>query len=479
MKRIIDLEPYSAMKDSGAKWLGEVPEHWEMRRLRDLSRVPIRSGVGESAQEFRSDWPRCVRITDIAGPRKLKESNRVSLPPEFMDQAPIEQSDILLAADGATYGKTYLHVDASHPACFGCHLVRWRLSSEVIPEWASYWTESNVYWDQVHTGVVKTTIEGFTASKFRGLSLALPPLLEQVAIARYLDHFGQRVRRLVRSKRKLIALLKEQKQAIIHRAVTRGLDPSVPLKDSGVEWLGEVPEHWEVVPNRALFDEMKERDCPNEEMLSVTIKRGVIKQSSLLERTSKKDNSNLDRSNYKLVQPGDIAYNKMRAWQGAIGVSKYRGIVSPAYVVLRPRIGCESGYFNQLFRTISFAKEAERNSYGIASDMWSLRPEHFKLIRSCLPPPNEQVAIQEYLTSTCDVIDTAIDRATREIRLLEEFRTRLVSDVVTGKLDVREAASDLPEIDPLEVEDDLDEYLEATYEEDFNELEAIPEEIEV
>ena len=169
------------------------------------------------------------------------------------------------------------------------------------------------------------------------------------------------------------------------------------MKESGIEWLGEVPEHWEVVPNRTLFDEIKDRDCSDEQMLSVTIKRGVILQSTLLEGTSKKDNSNLDKSNYKLVQPGDIAYNKMRAWQGAIGASPYRGIISPAYVVQRPRRqSSHPAYFHNLFRIPSFQKEAERWSYGIASDMWSLRPEHFKVIYSCLPPLSEQNAIVRY-----------------------------------------------------------------------------------
>ena len=115
------------------------------------------------------------------------------------------------------------------------------------------------------------------------------------------------------------------------------LTPSLAMKDSGVPWLGEVPKHWEVLPNRALFAEVKERDHPEEEMLSVTITKGVIRQQALLVDSSKKDSSNQDKSAYKLVRPGDIAYNKMQAWQGSVGVSDYQGIVSPAYVVERPR----------------------------------------------------------------------------------------------------------------------------------------------
>ena len=150
------------------------------------------------------------------------------------------------------------------------------------------------------------------------------------------------------------------------------LTPSPAMKDSGVPWLGEVPKHREVLPNRALFAEVKERDHPEEEMLSVTITKGVIRQQALLVDSSKKDSSNQDKSAYKLVRPGDIAYNKMRAWQRSVGVSDYQGIVSPAYVVERPRDGTDSRYLHYLLRTPAFSKEAERWSYGITSDMWTL-----------------------------------------------------------------------------------------------------------
>src|SRR5690606_11490735 len=134
------------------------------------------------------------------------------------------------------------------------------------------------------------------------------------------------------------------------------------------------------LPHRAVFSEVKDQGHIDEPLLSVTIAKGIIPQSKLLANSSKKDSSNLDKSKYKLVCPDDIAYNKMRAWQGAIGVSRHRGIVSPAYIVVRLRRAGDPNYFHYLLRTPLFAKEAERWSYGITPDMWSLRPEHFKLI---------------------------------------------------------------------------------------------------
>ena len=214
------------------------------------------------------------------------------------------------------------------------------------------------------------------------------------------------------------------------------LNPYPEYKDSGVVWLAKVPTHWYVVPNRSTFIEVNDQNHPDEEMLSVTISRGVIKQSTLLDDSSTKDGSRIDRSSYKLVKPGDIAYNKMRAWQGAIGVSTYRGIISPAYVVQRPREGNNPDFLHYLLRTPAFAKEAERNSYGITSDMWSLRPEHFKTIFSCLPPPEEQNAIVRFLDHTGELINRYIRAKERLIALLEEQRQAVIHQFITRGLDL-------------------------------------------
>ena len=205
---------------------------------------------------------------------------------------------------------------------------------------------------------------------------------------------------------------------------------------SSQEWLGEVPKHWHVLPNRAIFVEVKDRNHPDEEMLSVTITRGIVKQKALLEGSSKKDSSNQDKSAYKLVQPSDIAYNKMRAWQGAIGASTLRGIISPAYVVMRLRNADDlPRYFHHLYRTPQFAKEAERWSYGITSDMWSLRPEHFRMIYTPEPPSDEQDAIVRFLDWANGRLERAIRTKRKVIALLNEQKQAIIHCAVTHGLD--------------------------------------------
>jgi type I restriction enzyme S subunit len=309
---------------------------------------------------------------------------------------------------------------------------------------------------------------------FKYLPCVLPPLPEQAAIVRYLDHVDRRVRRLTRAKRKLIALLTEQKQAIIHRAVTRGLDPDVPLKDSGVEWLGKVPEHWEVRRNGRLFAQRNETGFADLPILEVSLRTGIRIRDF---ETSARKQLMSDRDKYKRARTWDIAYNTMRMWQGAVGIAPTDGLVSPAYVIARPLPGTVSRYFEMLFRTSVYMQEVDNYSRGIVKDRNRLYWEDFKAMPSCYPPPSEQSAIVDHLDQATADIDTTITRAEREIELLNEYRTRLIADVVTGKLDVRDAAAALPEVDPLAEDEDADD-LDADLAQDAAELDETLEEAE-
>jgi type I restriction enzyme S subunit len=202
-------------------------------------------------------------------------------------------------------------------------------------------------------------------------------------------------------------------------------------KPSGVAWLGKIPSHWNVRRNKGVFDERKEADQPDMELLSVTINRGVIKQDEI---TAKKDSSNEDKSKYKVVRQNDLAYNKMRMWQGAIGASDRDGIVSPAYIVLRPRDALYSRYYHYLYRTEAFIAEANRHSYGLCLDMNSLRYEDFKSIYSPVPPREDVVRIVAFLDQKTTEIDAAIAKKKRLIELLQEQKSILINQAVTRGL---------------------------------------------
>ena len=302
-----------------------------------------------------------------------------------------------------------------------------------------------------------------------------PPLPEQAAIVRFLDYADRRIRRYIRAKQKLIKLLEEQKQVIIHRAVTRGLDPNVRLKPSGVEWLGDVPEHWEVRRNGRLFLQRNETGFGELPILEVSLKTGVRVRDF---ESSDRKQVMTDRDKYKRAAAGDIAYNMMRMWQGAVGVAPTDGLISPAYVVAQPLPGTSSRYFARLFRTAAYMAEVDKFSRGIVKDRNRLYWEDFKRMPSCYPPPIEQVEIADAIEDACCRIDAGIHRVRQEMALLREYRTRLIADVVTGKLDVREAAARLPdereEPEPLDEVDTLTAAEVVTAED----LDAIPEEAE-
>lgn len=203
-------------------------------------------------------------------------------------------------------------------------------------------------------------------------------------------------------------------------------------KPSGVDWLGDIPANWDVCRNIGLFDERKEINQPDMELLSVTINRGVIRQEEI---TEKKDSSNEDKSKYKVVRKDDLAYNKMRMWQGAIGRSEYEGIVSPAYVILSPRDRLYSRYYHYLYRTEAFIAEANRHSYGLCLDMNSLRYEDFKTIYSPVPPRTEVDRIVAFLDQKTAEIDAAITKKERLIELLSLQKDIQIDQAITCGLE--------------------------------------------
>ena len=304
-----------------------------------------------------------------------------------------------------------------------------------------------------------STFTELSRAKLAGFALTVPPLSEQTAIVRFLNHADRRIQRYIRAKQKLIGLLEEQKQAIINQAVTGQVDvrtgqPYPAYKPSGVEWLGDMPAHWEMVRNGRLFVQRNEVGFPELPILEVSLKTGVRIRD--FENSDRKQVMS-DRSMYKRAVTGDIAYNMMRMWQGAVGITPVDGLVSPAYVVAKPLAGTEPRYFGALFRTRAYMAEVDKYSRGIVKDRNRLYWEDFKQMPTPSPPPDEQVLIAEAIDHSTAITEDGIQRIERQIALLREYRTRLIADVVTGKLDVREAAAALPEGDSLAAQDTPDD----------------------
>ena len=294
-----------------------------------------------------------------------------------------------------------------------------------------------------------STIAHLTGEKLRTHPFPFPSFAEQAAIPRFLDHADERILRYVRAKQKLIALLKEQKQAIVYEAVTGQIDvrtgePYPSYKTSGVDWLGNIPVHWEMVRNGRLFVQRNEIGFPDLPILEVSLKTSVRLRD--FENSDRKQTMS-DRGNYKRAIKGDIAYNMMRMWQGAVGVTPVDGLVSPAYVVAKALPGNEPRYFGSLFRTSAYMVEVDKYSRGIVKDRNRLYWEDFKRMPSPCPPPDEQVLVANAIDHNAAILEEGIQQAERQIAVVREYRIGLIADVVTGKLDVRSAVPELPEDD--------------------------------
>jgi type I restriction enzyme S subunit len=283
---------------------------------------------------------------------------------------------------------------------------------------------------------------------FKLIYSPIPPPEEQSAIVRYLDWANARLGKAIRAKRKIIALLNEQKQAIIHRAVTRGLDPNVPLKPSGIPWLGDIPAHWQIVRNMTLFGLRVEPGIADLPVLQVSLHSGITFEQ--MDQFGRPKRLIADATKYKLIRQSEMAYNTMRMWQGAVGVAPSDGLVSPAYVVLMPRADTCPEFYNYMFRTSAYKQQVNRFSTGIVSDRNRLYWDSFKQMPNVALARKEQDEIVAFIERETQSLNSAMTRTEHEIALLREYRTRLIADVVTGKLDVRAAAAKLPAEEPVE-----------------------------
>jgi type I restriction enzyme, S subunit len=446
---IEDLKPYPEMKDSGEPGLGCVPKHWEVLPLCAIAKP--RKVINQEHLELLSVYlGRGVIPFSAAAEKRTNPTSD-----DLSKYQAVEPGDFVLNNQQAWRGSVgvsrykgivspaylVLTLDGRLYREFADRLFsdRGMVAQYVVSSRGVGSIQRNLYWPHL-----------------KRVATLVPPASEQSAIVRFLNHADAYIRRYISAKQKVIKLLEEERQAIIHRTVTRGLDPNVPLKPSGVEWLGEVPEHWEVGRVGRLFVQRNEVGFGTLPILEVSLRTGVRVRAF---GGSERKQIMSDREKYKRACKGDIAYNMMRMWQGAVGVAPCDGLISPAYVVARPIAGTIPEYFTELFRTTEFMAEVDRNSKGIVKDRNRLYWEDFKRIVVAYPPPEEQSAIVAGIRKRTEILDQGVELTERELAVVRELRTRMVADVVTGKLDVREAAAKLPEIapetEPLGETDDL------------------------
>ncbi len=437
------LKPYAEYKESGQEWLGCVPAHWDLRRTKLILReVDSRSTTGKE---------QLLRVSQYTGVTQRKAADGSDAPDtraaSLVGYKRVSVNDlvinIMLAWNGSM-GVSRFDGIASPAYCV------YRLNKGAQP-----WYFHQLFRLPLYKGRIKAVSTGVIESRLRlysddlgRIEAILPPPDEQAAIVRFLDHANRKIDGFIRAKRKLIGLLNEQKQAIIHNAVTRGLNPDVPLKPSGIPWLGEIPGHWGIRPLKQTLLRM---DYGTSESSTGDGKYRVLTMGHIQNgRVLVPDEGGINEIPAGLsLKTNDLLFNRTNSPElvGKVGIfsgSNEPSVTFASYLVrLRVRAEHNPSWLNYLLNSFRFWAFA-RSQALVSLHQANLNSSRYGRMNIPVPPRQDQDSIVENIYTQTSAIDTAIARTEREIALMQEYRTRLTADLVTGKLDVRDAAAELP-----------------------------------
>lgn len=412
------------MKDSGVEWIGEIPVSWQIltigsvfkvrnEKVNDTDYPPLSVTKGGVVPQMEN-----VAKSDANDNRKMVLSNdfvinsrsdrKQSCGVSPMDGSVSLINTVLYPANGSPVIPAYLNYLLKNYG-FAEEFYRWG-HGIVADLWTTRWQE------------------------MKSILLPIPSMGEQQQILEVISEKTDKVDTLIANVEAQIEKLKDYKQSLITEVVTKGLAPTVPMKDSGVAWIGEIPAHWEIKRGKALFKETEVRSADgSEELLTVSQYTGITPRSqknvTMFEA--------LSLEGYKICEIGDIAANTMWLWAGAIGVSEYRGVISPSYNVYRQR-GNDfiPRYLDHLLRAPMLVQEYASLSTGIRASRLRLYPKDFLNIHFPVPPLEEQQAILDALRSKCSAVDQLISIKRAKIEKLEQYKRSLIYEYVTGKREV-------------------------------------------
>lgn len=426
---------YERYKDSGVEWLGEIPEHWETKKLKHLA--IIRNGStpkisipncwdGNIVWITPSDLGRLKTKLIYDSERKITKSGLESCGTE------ISPKNSIIISSRAPIG--HLCVTAVR-SCInqGCKSIISRQNKAN----SSYF----YYFLMAARKNIESLGKGSTFQELGGNELAnyiviAPPIAEQERIAEFLDRKCGEIDEAIAKKQRLIELLDEQKTILINQAVTKGLNPDAPMKDSAIDWLGQIPAHWETKKLKYLFREVDNRsENGSETLLSLRMYEGLVPHNDVSEKRIQAENL----IGYKKIKKGQIVMNRMRAAIGLFGLASCSGLVSPDYAVFDPWKKLEEQYFLWLFKTDALKDAFRLESKGLgtgSSGFLRLYFDRFGMIKVPFPGVQEQKQIVAYIDTTSTAISKAVSRINKHIEIMKELKQILIAEAVTGKIKV-------------------------------------------
>lgn len=426
------------MKNSGIEWVGDIPDSWKIERMKSC--IISREGGAWGDEETGYNDTICLRIADFDYDRFVFKDTAISeltkrhYGKNTILKLKLIKGDILIEKSGGgektPVGRTVIF-DKEYLAVFANFMDRLRCREFVYPKFMQY-IFVTFYKNQYTRNYIKQT----TGIQNLDLSLMLnkehvpvPPVEEQKRIAGFLDKKCGEIDGLISDIKTQVQTLEQYKRSVITEAVTKGLNPSAEMKDSGIQWIGNVPAEWTINKIDSVYSLRNEKVSDKDYMpLSVTMK-GIVPQLESAAKTN-------DGDNRKLVRKGDFAINSRSDRRGSCGISELDGSVSLINLVLKPRGEMNNRYYNWLFHTEKFADEFYKWGHGIVDDLWTTRWIDMRKISVPMPPLSEQKEIADYLDNKCAQIEELISAKQSQIETLESYKKSLIYEYVTGKKEV-------------------------------------------
>lgn len=421
------------MKDSGIAWIGVIPQDWEIVRTKSLY-----CSAKEIAGDWADDFER-LALT-LNGVIKRSKEDSVGLQPEkFSGYQILKKGELvfkLIDLENVATSRVGLSPYTGIVSPAYIVLSKQSRAKDLVVRYSMYhflsmWQRE--IFNQMGDNGVRSSLN---AKELLNIPHPFPSIYEQKRIVTFLDAQCAEIDAVLEKTRASIEEYKKLKQAVIMQAVTKGIRGDRPMKDSGIEWIGDIPAEWDVVRIKNLFDYRNERNFkPLEEvnLISLYTDKGVVQHCDLDETTGNKA-SNAD--GYKLVYENDIVVNIILCWMGAIGRSAYFGVTSPAYDVYSPKQKTNSKFYHYLFRTNGFSGDCYKVGRGIMAMRWRTYSDQFRAIRVVSPPQSEQEEIVEYLDEKCEGIDDLIAKKQQYLTEIENYKKSLIYEYVTGKKEV-------------------------------------------
>jgi type I restriction enzyme S subunit len=441
------IKKYSSYKDSGIEWIGEIPSHWEKYRLGVIGKFSS-SGVDKKIVETEPQV-KIVNYTDVYGNKQSTLDSSidymtVTASQSKIDEHTVKKGDLIFTPSSETkedIGLSAVVVEDLDNTAFSYHVLRFQFDKDVDLNFKKYICNNHFVLNHFSRNSQGTTRQTLGRGDFRNTEILLPPLSEQTAIAAFLDRKTAEIDQLIADKKQLLKLYREEKTAIINRAVTKGINPDAKMKESGIEWLGEIPEHWEAKRLKyvaSINDEvLSETTDENYEIRYVEIsnvKNGV----GIVETTTYLFKDAPSRAR-RIVKDGDVIVSTVRTYLKSIAkidMPPPNLIASTGFAVIRPR-NLNSDYLGYLFYSEFLIGEIISLSTGVSYP--AINANQIGDIFIPIPPLSEQKSIVEFIEAKSKKIDTKIARTEKLIELLTEYRTTLISEVVTGKIMVIES----------------------------------------